>query len=54
MTVVAVLSLVTLAAAAAFTAGYIAGRNNAPDTYWDGFADGEHHQQLADRTPSLN
>lgn len=42
---------------AAAVAGYLLGlrHNNVDnDSYWLGFADGELHQQLNDRTPSLN
>jgi hypothetical protein len=49
-----------LGAAAAgcfFTAGYLIGLRHAGidnDSYWLGFADGELHQRLNDRTPSPN
>ena len=44
-------------AGCAFVAGYVSGtahRSIDNDSYWLGFADGELHQQLNDRTPSAN
>jgi len=46
-------------AACMFTAGYLVGRFNGSHdiesrSFWRGFADGELHQQLQERTPSLN
>jgi len=44
-------------AGCAFVAGYVIGTAHGSidnDSYWLGFADGELHQQLNDRTPSAN
>lgn len=54
MTAVIVCALV---AGVAFVAGYVIGTAHGQideSSYWQGFADGELHQQLADRTPSTN
>ena len=48
--------------AAAFVVGYVAAcaarlphsEDNDDAIYWRGFADGEYHAQLEQRTPSLN
>lgn len=53
------MTLVAAAAAiaAAIVAAYLAGVRHGSidnDSYWLGFADGELHQQLNDRTPSAN
>lgn len=45
---------VAAVAAAAYIAVCIARLPRDDDTYWQGFADGELHNQLAERTPSLN
>ncbi len=51
------LIVTALVAGVAFVAGYVivtAHGQIDDDSYWLGFADGELHQQLNDRTPSAN
>ena len=51
------LIVTALVAGVAFVAGYVIGTAHGQiddDSYWLGFADGELHQQLNDRTPSAN
>ena len=51
------LLIATAVAGCAFVAGYVIGTAHGQidnDSYWLGFADGELHQQLNDRTPSAN
>lgn len=46
-----------VAAVVVFVAGYLLGlraRQLDASSYWQGFADGELHQRLEDRTPSVN
>ena len=54
-----VFALGAVFAACMFGAGYLVGLFNGRNdiesrSFWRGFADGELHQQLQERTPSLN
>jgi|JI8StandDraft_1071087.scaffolds.fasta_scaffold3022108_1 hypothetical protein len=56
---VAMFALGAAALACCTFAGYLVGLFNGRNdiesrSYWRGFADGELHQQLQERTPSLN